>query len=99
MIKVTMVDKSAEATFVVSEMSEAWVLIAPGLLPGTEANIHAESMETGEVLFLFQDGAIKHMEAEALTGFLDMVYEVNPLLAMAMALDLLATMEAAGLGE
>ena len=89
MIKVTMVDKSAELTAVVNNMSEVWTLIAPSLLPGTEANIHAESMETGEVLFLFQDGAIRHMEAEALTGFLDMVYEVNPMLAMVMAIDLL----------
>ena len=89
MIKVTMVDKSAELTAVVNNMSEVWTLIAPSMLPGAEANIHAESMETGEVLFLFQDGAIRHMEAEALTGFLDMVYEVNLMLAMVMAIDLL----------
>lgn len=89
MIKVTMVDKSAELTAVVNNMSEVWTLIAPSLLPGTEANIHAESMETGEVLFLFQDGAIRHMEAEALTGFLDMVYEISPILAMGMAIEIL----------
>ena len=84
-----MVDKSAELTAVVNNMSEVWTLVASSMLPGTEANIHAESMETGEVLFLFQDGAIRHMEAEALTGFLDMVYEISPILAMGMAIEIL----------
>lgn len=98
MIKITMVNEQMDATLIVNDMAEAWMLMGDQMLPGTTTNIHAEDTETGEVKFLFQDGKIQHMEADALTGFLDMVYEVNPLLAMVMALDLLATMEQA-LGE
>lgn len=100
MIKVTMVNEQMDATVIVNNLSEAWAVMADQMLPGTTANIHAEDTETGEVKFLFQDGEIKHMEESAVLGFLDMVYEVNPLLAIVMALDLhlLATMEQA-LGE
>lgn len=98
MIKVTMVNEQMDATVIVNNLGEAWAVMADQMLPGTTTNIHAEDTETGEVKFLFQEGKIQHMEPDALTGFLDMVYEVNPLLAMVMALDLLATMEQA-LGE
>ena len=100
MFKVTMVSAKAEASFMVRDVKEAWQAIAPAISIGTPCNVHVEDVETGEVVFLFQDGEIKHMEESAVLGFLDMVYEVNPLLAIVMALDLhlLATMEQA-LGE
>lgn len=89
MIKVTMVNEQMDATVIVNNLSEAWMVMADQMLPGTTANIHAEDTETGEVKFLFQEGKIQHMESDALTGFLDMVYEVNPFLAMTMAIELL----------
>ena len=98
MFKITMVSAEAEASFMVKDLKEAWQAIAPAIALGNSCNVHVEDVETGEVVFLFQDGEIQHMEPDALAGFLDLVYEVNPLLAMAMALDLLATMEQA-LGE
>ena len=98
MFKVTMVSAEAEASFMVKELCEAWQAISPAIALGNSCNAHVEDVETGEVVFLFQDGEIKHMEESAVLGFLDMVYEVSPVLAMGMAIGLLATMEQA-LGE
>lgn len=94
MFKVTMINEAMDASVVVNEVKSAWELIAP-VMPTKDANIHIEDTETGEVIFLFQEGEIKHMEPTALTGFLDMVYDEDPMLAMFMALDLLANLDKA----
>ena len=89
MFKVTMVSAEAEASFMVKDQKEAWQAISPAIALGNSCNVHVEDTETGEVVFLFQDGEIKHMEESAVLGFLDMVYEVSPILAMGMAIGLL----------
>ena len=89
MFKVTMVSTEAEASFMVRDEKEAWQAISPAIALGNSCNVHVEDVETGEVIFLFQDGEIKHMEESAVLGFLDMVYEVSPVLAMGMAIGLL----------
>lgn len=89
MFKVTMVSAEAEASFMVRDEKEAWQAISPAIALGNSCNVHVEDVETGEVIFLFQEGKIKHMEESAVLGFLDMVYEVNPVLAMIMAIELL----------
>lgn len=99
MFKITMSNEMMGATVMVNDLPEAWQTIAPAIALGDAINLHIEDEETGEVVLLFQDGEIKHMEDSALIGFLDMVYEVNPMMAFAMAVDLLMEMEMAGLGE
>ena len=89
MFKITMVSTEAEAFFMVKDLKEAWQAIAPAISLGSPCNVHVEDVETGEVVFLFQDGEIKHMEESAIIGFLDMAYEVSPILAMGMAIDML----------
>ena len=89
MFKITMVSTEVDASFMVKDLKEAWQAIAPAIAIGNSCNVHVEDTETGEVVFLFQDGEIKHMEASAIIGFLDMAYEVSPILAMGMAVGLL----------
>ena len=89
MFKITMVGTEAEASFMVRGLKEAWQAISPAIAIGNSCNVHVENVETGEVVFLFQDGEIKHMEESAVIGFLDMAYEVSPVLAMGMAIGLL----------
>lgn len=89
MFKVTMVSNEAEASFMVKDMPEAWKAIGPAISFDSGCNLHVEDVDTGEVVFLFQDGAIQHMECVALIGFLDMAYAVNPLMATFMALEVL----------
>ena len=84
-----MVSNEVEASFMVKDLKEAWQAISPAIALGNSCNVHVEDVNTGEIVFLFQDGEIKHMEESAVLGFLDMVYEVSPILAMVMALDLL----------
>lgn len=89
MFKITMVSTEAEASFMVKDLKEAWQGISPAIAIGNSCNVHVEDVETGEVVFLFQDGEIKYMEESAVLGFLDMAYEVSPVLAMGMAIGLL----------
>ena len=89
MFKITMVSTEAEASFMVRDLKEIWQAISPAIAIGNSCNVHVENVETGEVVFLFQDGEIKHMEESAVIGFLDMAYEVSPVLAMGMAIGLL----------
>lgn len=99
MFKITMSNEMMDATVMVNDLPEAWQTIAPAIALGGAINLHIEDKETGEVVLLFQDGEIKHMEDSAMIGFLDMVYSVDPMIALAMALELLMEMEMAGLGE
>lgn len=99
MFKITMSNEMMGATVMVNDLPEAWQTIAPAIALGDAINLHIEDEETGEVVLLFQDGEIKHMEDSAMIGFLDMVYSVDPMMALAMALELLMEMEMAGLGE
>jgi hypothetical protein len=87
------------ATVMANSLPEVWQTVAPAIALGDAINLHVENDETGEVVLLFQDGEIKHMEDSAVIGFLDMVYAVDPVRAFVMALDLLMEMEMAGLGE
>lgn len=99
MFKITMSNNVMGATVMVNDLPEVWQTITPAMALGNAINLHAEDEETGEVVLLFQDGEIKHMEASAVIGFLDMVYAVDPMRAFRYAVDLLAGMEAIGLGE
>lgn len=101
MFKVTMSNDVMGATVMANDLPEVWQTVAPAMALGNAINLHVEDEETGEVVLLFQDGEIKHMEDAALIGFLDMVYAVDPMTALAMAVDLLMEMEMAnaGLGE
>lgn len=99
MFKITMSNEMMGATVMANDLPEVWQTIAPAIALGDAINLHVENDETGEVVLLFQDGEIKHMEDSALVGFLDMVYAVDPMMAFAMAVELLIEMEMAGLGE
>lgn len=101
MFKVTMGNDVMGATVMANSLPEVWQTIAPAVALGDAINLHVEDEETGEVVLLFQGGEIKHMEDTALIGFLDMVYAIDPMTALAMAVDLLMEMEMAnaGLGE
>ena len=99
MFKVTMANDVMGATVMANSLPEVWQTVAPAIALGDAINLHVENDETGEVVLLFQDGEIKHMEDSAMIGFLDMVYAVDPMMAFVMALDLLMEMEMAGLGE
>lgn len=99
MFKVTMGNDVMGATVMANSLPEVWQTIAPAFALGDAINLHVEDEEIGEVVLLFQDGEIKHMEDSALIGFLDMVYATDPMMAFAMAVDLLIEMEMAGLGE
>ena len=99
MFKVTMANDMMGATVMANSLPEVWQTVAPAIALGDAINLHVENDETGEVVLLFQDGEIKHMEDSAMIGFLDMVYAVDPMMAFVMALDLLMEMEMAGLGE
>lgn len=99
MFKITVSNEVMGATMMANDLPEVWQTIAPAIALGDAINLHVESEETGEVVLLFQDGEIKYMEDSAMIGFLDMVYAVDPMMALAMAVDLLMEMEMAGLGE
>lgn len=99
MFKVTMSNDVMGATAMVNDLPAVWQTIGPAIALGSAINLHVEDEATGEVVLLFQDGEIKHMEDSAVIGFLDMVYAVDPMKALAMAVDLLMEMEMAGLGE
>lgn len=99
MFKITMGNDVMGATVMANDLPEVWQSVAPAMALGNAINLHVEDEETGEVILLFQDGEIKHMEESALIGFLDMVYAVDPMIALAMTVDLLMELEMAGLGE
>lgn len=99
MFKVTMSNDVMGATAMVNDLPAVWQTIAPSIALDNAINLHVEDDETGEVVLLFQDGEIKYMDASAVIGFLDMVHAVDPKRALAMAFDLLAGLEAIGLGE
>jgi hypothetical protein len=80
------------ATAMVNSLPAVWQTIAPAITLGNAINLHVEDEATGEVVLLFQNGEIKHMEASAVISFLDMIYAVDPMRALAMAVDLLAEM-------
>ena len=90
MLKVVM-NGAIESLSTVPGLPEAMTILHPAL-GNSKVSGRVESMETGEVLAIVENGNVTHIAPEALTEMLDTIFEEDPMLGFGLAIELMGSL-------
>ena len=86
MLKVVM-NGAIDSMSTVSNMDEATAILFPAL-NNPDVSGHIANAETGEALIIVENGNVVYIAPETLTEMLDTIFEEDPKLALALAVEL-----------
>ena len=90
MMKVAM-NGAIDSLSTVSDLDEAMTILFPALNnPNVSGNI--VNAETGEALVIVENGDVTYLAPETMTDMLDDIFEVDPMLALGLAVELMGTL-------
>ena len=90
MLKVVM-NGAIDSLSTVSDLDEAVTILFPALNnPNVSGNI--VEAETGEALVIVENGWVTYIAPETMTDMLDDIFEVDPMLALGLAIELTGTL-------
>lgn len=86
MLKVVM-NGAIDSMSTVSNMNEATAILFPAL-NNPDVSGHIANAETGEALVIVEDGNVVYIAPETIIEMLDDIFEKDPKLALALAVEL-----------
>ena len=90
MLKVVM-NGAIDSLSTVSDLDEAMTILFPALNnPNVSGNI--VNAETGEALVIVENGDVTYLAPETMTDMLNDIFEVDPMLALGLAVELMGTL-------
>ena len=90
MLKVVM-NGAVDLLSTVPDLDEAMTILFPALNnPNMSGNI--VNAETGEALVIVENGNVVYLAPETMTDMLDDIFEVDPMLALGLAVELMGTL-------
>ena len=90
MLKVVM-NGAIDSLSAVSDLDEAMTILFPAL-NNPDVSGHIVDAETGEALVIVENGNVVYIAPETMTDMLDDIFEVDPMLGIGMALEMLGTL-------
>ena len=90
MLKVVM-NGAIESLSTVPGLPEAMTILHPAL-GDSKVSGRVESMETGEVLAIVENGIISYLSPETMTEMWDAIFETDPMLGLGLAVELMGTL-------
>ena len=90
MLKVVM-NGAIDSLSTVSDLDEAMTILFPALNnPNVSGNI--VNAETGEALVIVENGNVVYLAPETMIDILDDIFEIDPMLALGLAVELMDTL-------
>ena len=90
MLKVVM-NGAVESLSTVPGLDEAMTILYPAINnPNVSGRV--EDMETGEVLVIVENGNVTYIAPETMTDMLDDIFEVDPMLGLGLAVEMMGTL-------
>ena len=87
MLKVVM-NGAIDSMSTVSNMDEATAILFPALT-NPDVSGHITNAETGEALFIVEDGNVTYVAPNTMIEMLDDIFEKEPMMALGLAVELM----------